>query len=207
MRKEYLSEREVKIIGEGQFNKYAILVPLISRPEGKFLLFEKRSTQLNRQPGEICFPGGRIEVGESPRDCAIRETMEELCITADKIEVLGPGDLFVSPFNLLIYPFIGEIHDYQYTYSADEVEETIMVPLNFFFTHEPELFQNKLINQPSEDFPYEKVPGGQQYPWASGIYDVLFYHYEEYIIWGLTARIVQSAASIMKEYGVDESLH
>ena len=63
----------------GRRHEYAVLCPLVERPEGLHLLFEVRSTTV-RQAGETCFPGGRMEPGEAPDACALRETEEELAI-------------------------------------------------------------------------------------------------------------------------------
>ena len=60
--------------------EYAVLVPLVERPEGRCLLYEVRASSLDRQPGEVCLPGGRMEPGEDPVACALRETWEELAI-------------------------------------------------------------------------------------------------------------------------------
>lgn len=68
--------------------QYAVLVPLVER-EGKLhILYEVRSQDMRRQPGEVCFPGGRIEGDETPEACAIRETEEELGIPTASITVL-----------------------------------------------------------------------------------------------------------------------
>jgi 8-oxo-dGTP pyrophosphatase MutT (NUDIX family) len=55
---------------------YAVLIPFVTTEEGKALLLEVRS-QLVKQPGEICFPGGRVEAGETPVETAVRETCED----------------------------------------------------------------------------------------------------------------------------------
>jgi 8-oxo-dGTP pyrophosphatase MutT (NUDIX family) len=197
---ELFSNRKPGIIGEEQFRQYAVLAPLIEESDGIFLLFEKRASKLKRQPGEICFPGGKLESGESMQECAVRETVEELLIKEQQIEIIGPGDVFISPFNIVVQPYIGKINSYQNTFSTDEVDEIIKVPLDFFRSEQPAQFKNKLINEPHEDFPYEWIPGGEKYPWAKGTYDILFYQYENQIIWGMTARIVKSVVELIDQY-------
>jgi peroxisomal coenzyme A diphosphatase NUDT7 len=167
-----------------------------------YMLFERRSAKLRRQPGEICFPGGKLEQGETLLECAIRETVEELNIKKEQIRVIGVGDTYISPFNLMIHPFIGEITDYQGTYSTDEVDEVIKVPIEFLRNHSPDSYYSKLINEPAEDFPYEWIPGGVNYPWAKGTHEILFYRYDDLVIWGMTALIVRSVLQLLEEYNV-----
>lgn len=200
--KNKFSIRQPGIIGEEQFRKYAVLVPLIYTPDGIFLLFEKRSNKLRHQPGEICFPGGKVETDESWEECAVRETMEELHIQKEQIEVIGPGDIFISPFNLMVYPFLGEIKEYDNTFSTDEVDEIFKVPLDFFRNQQPERFESQLIHKLSVDFPYEWIPEGENYPWAQGTYDVNFYRYDNLIIWGMTAHIVKSMVKLIDQYNL-----
>jgi 8-oxo-dGTP pyrophosphatase MutT (NUDIX family) len=202
LEKEQFSIRRPGMIGEEKFRKYAVLIPLIRISGVTYLLFEKRSNELKRQPGEVCFPGGKLEAGETLKECAVRETVEELNILPRQIEVMGPGDIYLSPFNLMIHPFIGVISDYQDTFSRDEVDEIIKIPLDFFRSQEPERFVSKLISEPPEDFPYEWIPGGVKYPWVKGTYDVLFYKYEDWVIWGMTAQILRSAVNLMEQYHI-----
>jgi 8-oxo-dGTP pyrophosphatase MutT (NUDIX family) len=199
MTSEFASRR-VKMIGEDRYRKYAVLVPIVGTQDGRSLVFEKRAGSLSRQPGEICFPGGKLEPGEKPEFCAVRETSEELCIGADQIAVLGPGDVFVSPFDTIIYPFIGELRDYSNTYNPEEVEEILTVPVDFFVHNEPDTYKSTIVSQLPGDFPYERIPGGEKYDWANGTHDILFYQYGALMIWGITAYIVQSAAALIKEY-------
>jgi 8-oxo-dGTP pyrophosphatase MutT (NUDIX family) len=188
------------MIGEGRYAKYAVLVPFIEDNNDTSLLFERRSDKLRRQPGDICFPGGKLEPDETPLACALRETSEEICVAASQIEVFGPGDIFISPFNIIIYPYIGLIKNYRHTYNPDEVSEIITVPVRFFLENPPEKHKTTIVNKLSEDFPYERIPGGVNYPWSSGASDVLFYQYNQHLIWGITARIVQSAAELIRRY-------
>lgn len=64
------------------------MIPLVNTGGGDALLMELRSQKV-RQPGEVCFPGGRAEPGETTVEAAVRETCEELGVTPDMIEVLG----------------------------------------------------------------------------------------------------------------------
>ena len=52
----------------------AVLLPLVRTPEGISVLFEERAHTLRSQPGEVCFPGGKREAGETAIQCALRET-------------------------------------------------------------------------------------------------------------------------------------
>ena len=82
-------------------------VPLVRGEEGLSLLYEVRSHTMRRQPGEICFPGGRMEGAESPEECALRETWEELAIPASAVQVLGPLDFIAHRAGRAVYPILG----------------------------------------------------------------------------------------------------
>lgn len=89
--------------------QYAVLVPLVER-EGKLhILYEVRSQDMRRQPGEVCFPGGRIEGDETPEACAIRETEEELGIPTASITVLGRLDFVAHRANFIMYPVLARV--------------------------------------------------------------------------------------------------
>ncbi len=76
----------------------------------------------------------------------------------------------------------------------------IAVPVDFFVKNPPETYKSTIVSRQSEDFPFERIPGGENYPWASGSYDVLFYQYGELLIWGITAYLVQSAVELISRY-------
>ncbi len=200
MNNNKFSTRQPKIIGEKEIKKYAVMVPIISKKEGFFVLFEKRSHALNVQPGEICFPGGKLEPNESLEECAIRETVEELNIDKQQIKIIGPGDIFISHYNIIIYPYLGVINDYNDTFSTEEVSDIIEIPLSYFYKQQPTSFKSKVITYPPNDFPYEWIPNGKNYIWAKGTYDILFYQYNNIIIWGITARIIHSMVALIDEH-------
>ncbi|AFA49641.1 NUDIX hydrolase [Acetobacterium woodii] len=193
-------KRRPGMIGERNYGQYAVLAILVETVKGPALLFEKRSEMLNRQPGEICFPGGRLEAGEKPVEGAIRETMEELLVKQEQIEIIGPGDIYISPYNMIIHPFIAKLQDYNYRFSHQEVSEVFTVPVRFFQENEPKKYMNQLIYEQPNDFPYESIPGGKNYPWSIGTYTINFYNYEEAVIWGMTAAIVESVVGLINTY-------
>ena len=87
-----ISEFEQEFMGHvpeimGTKAHYAVLVPLVEGEEGLSLLYEVRARTLRSQPGEICFPGGRAEAGETPEECALREINEETGLTVTELDL------------------------------------------------------------------------------------------------------------------------
>lgn len=187
---EHLSNRIPERIEHEKEKVSAVLLPLIKKDGRYHILFEVRSNKLTHQPGEICFPGGRRESGETSMQAAIRETCEELLVSESDIQLYGPLDYFLSPAGLRIDAYLGELTNYDGQFSKDEVSDVFAVPLEFFQNNQPERYYNKIQILPEDDFPFDKIPGGRDYPWAKGKYEVLFYEYDGYMIWGLTAKIL-----------------
>lgn len=175
-------------------HKFSVFIPLIKVDGKTHLLYEKRAISLRNQPGEISFPGGRIEVGESPREAAIRETCEELLLKKNEIEIYSESDYLINPYSAIIYSFIGEIKkDFdKIKPSKDEVDEAFLVPLDFFFENKPKAYLNRLEYERAADFPYDLIPNGKNYKFKSGQEETLFYQYEDKIIWGFTAKITKN---------------
>ncbi|MCH1626823.1 NUDIX hydrolase [Ferdinandcohnia quinoae] len=196
-----IENRIPSILGRKMFSKYAVLLPLIEKEDEIHVLFEVRSSQLRRQPGEICFPGGRID--QSDRDekfTAIRETMEELGIEEDDIQNVSPLDYFVSPFHNIIYPHVGVISNpHKINPNPAEVGEVFTVPLSFFKTNPPEVYKIKFKVEPEENFPYCDIIGGEKYQWQVRGMDESFYYYEDRVIWGLTAGILKHFLEVLEE--------
>ena len=138
----------------------AVLIPFLIRDGAYHVLYEVRSAKLRSQPGEICFPGGRIEAGESPVETAVREATEELCIDRSRIEIVGALDDTIGPGAIPLFTYIAILHDYEGTWSHAEVDRVFTVPLEWILTHDPDIYRIRLARQMPEDFPYEYVPGG-----------------------------------------------
>lgn len=196
-----LAYYEPNILGYEHFKKYSLLLPLVEIDGETNLLFEVRSLSLRSQPGDVCFPGGRID--DDDRDelhCALRETEEELGLDKKYIQNIMPLDYIVSDVGRIIYPFIGKVTSLEeLKINEHEVAEVFTVPLKFFLENEPEKYKIEFKVVPEKDFPYHLIHGGKNYDWRIRKLDELFYVYEDRIIWGLTARIIHHFVSILKD--------
>ncbi|MEC5423895.1 CoA pyrophosphatase [Virgibacillus sp. C22-A2] len=188
------------ILGSEDFTKYAILIPIIQKDEELHILFEVRSEEMRRQPGEICFPGGKIDAQDKTgQDAALRETKEELGIGDEDISGVFPLDYMVSPFGMIIYAYAGFIHSgASIKPNPSEVGDTFTVPLKHFMETEPQVYSVNFHVQPEEDFPFNLIVGGEDYNWQTRQLDEYFYIYEDKVIWGLTAKILSHFINVVK---------
>lgn len=188
---------------EGNYRYFSIFIPLMEIDGEIHLIYEVRAHHLNTQPGEVCFPGGALEPGETPADAALRETCEELGLAPEHLELYGEIDTLITPFGLILKVFVGKIIDTAFEdipYSRDEVESIFSVPLDFLQECPPEehILEAKMSATP--DFPYHLIAGdGETYNFRSSKYPVLFYTYENKIIWGMTARMTRNLVEILKK--------
>jgi coenzyme A diphosphatase NUDT7 len=187
-----LKSHTPKILGSEQFSKYAVMVPLIEKEDGIHVLLEVRSLELRRQPGEICFPGGRIDSQDSDeKAAAIRETIEELGINKEQISDVHPLDYMISPFGMMIFAFVGFIKNPNNIFpNPSEVAEVFTVPLSFFTNNKPETYHIEFRAEPEANFPFDLIVGGEKYNWRTRGIEEYFYRYEGKVIWGLTAKIL-----------------
>lgn len=184
----------------GVDNMYSVLVPFINIDSKYHLLYEVRAKTLKSQPGEISFPGGKIENGENVIEAAVRETSEELLIPEKKIEVFSKGDYLVNSYNSILYSVIGKINTpySEIKPSIDEVDSIFTVPLEYLLKTEPKEYELELAVKKNDNFPYELIPNGKNYSFKRGNDKVLFYQYEDKIIWGLTAKITYNLIKKIK---------
>ncbi len=174
--------------------RFSVLLPLIEKNGELNLVYEIRSKNI-RQPGEVSFPGGKIEDFETPMEAAIRETSEEMGINKDNIEILSELDYATSKGGSFVYSFLGYIKNIDLSevkFNEDEVSKLFCVPLSFFLENKPEKHYMNYYPQADKDFPYNLVNDGINYNWGNIRYPVYFYEYEDYVIWGLTAKITYS---------------
>ncbi|MDO4490541.1 MAG: CoA pyrophosphatase [Lachnospiraceae bacterium] len=193
-----LQNRTPGRIGEENNLHASVLIPLIREEDGSIsVLFQVRSSKLPEQPGDICFPGGMSEDCETHQETALRETCEELLISPDTIELLGPSD-YLQSGRLQVHPYVGWLHGYGYTYSKDEVKEVFTVPLQWLLDHEPECHEMEWKPSLPETFPFDKIYGGRKYAWRERKSTVFFYEYQGHVIWGMTAKMLEAWIRIIK---------
>lgn len=174
----------------------AVLVPLVTGGELS-VLFEVRSASV-RQPGEVCFPGGRMEAGETPRDCALRETREELSIPPEKIRLFASLEPYLHISGRAVYPVVGELsrdaveHLIQ---NRAEVAETFTVPLEWLREHGPEMLGYDMVPD-LDTIPEVLYPTVSRY---RNRHKTPVWVYQGHVIWGLTARILQEVLQRMGE--------
>lgn len=185
-----------------KFSEFSVLIPLIEVDDELHLLFERRSENLNSQPGEICFPGGKKEDGETPSYSALRETVEELNILESQVEILNNLGYYFTPFNYKINIFLGHIKHEDIDsihFNPAEVDSIFTVPLKALKNQKPQKYTFDVNMNISEDFPYEKIENGKDYSFKKGSYSVYFYEYDNYVIWGITAQILKVFLENIKE--------
>lgn len=168
----------------------AVLVPLVEHGGELCLLYEVRSASVS-QPGEVCFPGGRMEDGETPIECALRETYEELGIEQNAIEVIGELDFLYIRGDRLLYPILAKIDSAAWETMrplADEVSDTFLVPLRWLKENPPTFYRHRQETE-MPDFPYGEVGIQPDYPWSRHFAEIPIYHGLPHVLWGMTARI------------------
>ena len=181
--------------------EFSVLVPLVEGEEGLSLLYEVRARTLRSQPGEICFPGGRAEGDETPEECALRETWEELSIPPRAVHILGRLDFIAHRAGFLMHAVAAKIDREAVEHmrpSPAEVAETFFVPLDFFLKNPPLDLSYDLVPNPGDDFPYEQAGIPRDYAWRLGRETVPVYRWRDRVIWGLTGRITRNLVGYVR---------
>jgi 8-oxo-dGTP pyrophosphatase MutT (NUDIX family) len=110
----------------------AVLAAVVAREQGATLLLTQRSAALRDHSGQIAFPGGKIEPGESPLDAALRESEEEIGLSRGKIEILGCLDPYQTSTGFRVFPLVGLVRPpFAPRPNLEEVDDVFETPLSF----------------------------------------------------------------------------
>lgn len=175
--RQALSLKQKQQIIDHSHTPAAVLVPLFHKHGQYHILFIKRSEKVKKHRGEISFPGGTCEKRDKTLlETALRESAEEIGLMADDVEVLGELDDEVSvKTNYVISPFVGFIPcPYRFQADGHETEAIIEAPIS------------ALLNNNSSR---QEIRDGKEVT-------SYFYNYEDKVIWGATARILNKFLDI-----------
>lgn len=169
---------------------YAVLVPLVESEQGTGLLLEVR-TEYVKQPGEICFPGGKIEYGETAVDAAARETCEELGIAPGNIQVIREMETEVMADGKAIRPVLAKVGRRaaeNIVLSDCEVAGTFVIPLRWLSENRPAHYDLAVTEEIALP---EKLRGYlENYGRFRRAGQTYYIEYEGHGIWGFTARVI-----------------
>jgi len=202
------------IQGRQNFFNSAVIVPFIEIDHNIHLLFEKRSANI-RQASEICFPGGKhdSDTDDSYQDTAIRETVEEIGIQENQINVLGRLNTLITPMGVIVetFPALITIDSLEaLNINKQEVEKVFTIPIATFQSTSPDLYHVRVEIQPTildqngdsqTLFPAQKLGLPEKYhqPWGGNKMRVLVYKTEYETIWGITAEIIHNLIQLLNK--------
>ena len=134
-----------------------------------------------------------MEAGETPEQCALRETEEELAIPRQEVEVLGRPDFICNQAGFLMQPVLGLVSAPVCGGGALPCGggRGIHRPPGFFRETAPEQYVYALQPDVPGDFPYETVGIPADYRWARGRVEVPIWYWQGHAVWGMTARLTQ----------------
>lgn len=167
----WLSERERQALDMPHYRRAAVLVALTRETDPRVLL-TVRSGDLPTHKGQIAFPGGSLEAGETPVEAALREAQEEVGLSPTEVQVLGEVDDVFTPIGFHVTPVLARLAPEALTHLSltPEVVEIITPTLR-------ELREVDVFDQ------LRHLPDGTPVP--------LYRHpWHGYDIWGMTSRVL-----------------
>ncbi|MBI1905112.1 MAG: CoA pyrophosphatase [Rhodocyclales bacterium] len=145
----------------------AVLVPLVVHPHGLNVLLTRRTDHLHHHPGQISFPGGRVEAGDTSRVVtALRETEEEIGLVPEQVELLGHLPDYLTGTGFCVTPVIGLVHPpLELQLDTFEVAEVFEVPLDFLMN--PDNHKVHSMEYQGRMREYHAMPYGDYYIWGA----------------------------------------
>jgi len=160
----------------------AVLALLYEKDGETHILFAKRPMTMRNHPGQIAFPGGRQDEGETMAETALRETEEEVGIPPRLIEILDTlHPTYIPPSNFFVQPYVGwHEGEPELTAAPDEVEQILQIPLRRF----------------TEPMCKREISVGK-----NGRFVVPAFCIDQHEIWGATAVILNELVARLRQVG------
>lgn len=161
----------------------AVLLLLFKKKDELCLCLTRRNQNMKHHPGQISFPGGKIDnIEDDSIKTALRELNEETGIDGSIVNIWGKlSDLYITVSNFLIHPVVGYLdHEPLFVINHDEVDEIIVIPLVEFFI-------DKNITESTVETPFGKI-------------EAPCYSIDGHIIWGATAMIISEFTELLSTF-------
>ncbi len=152
---------------EGAPTAAAVLVPLVNRPQGLQVLLTQRSADLPDHPGQISFPGGRVEPDDaSLAAAALREATEEVGLPPRQVTVLGHLSEYETVTGFRVTPVVGWVEPpLVLTPDPVEVAAVFEVPLAFLLDPQNQQRHYRMLGTLRREF--WAIPYGERYIWGA----------------------------------------
>jgi 8-oxo-dGTP pyrophosphatase MutT (NUDIX family) len=164
----------------GKVTRAAVLIPLLLKSEGLSVLLTQRTDHLHDHAGQISFPGGRMDEGDSdPNDTALRESEEEIGLYRQSVEIIGHLPQYLTVSGYSVTPVVGLVKPQaEYVLDAFEVADVFEVPLHFLM--DPANHQVRVWNSDQGGRRFYSMP------------------HENRFIWGATAGMLRNLYHLLK---------
>ena len=148
------------------------------------LIYTQRSSHLSTHSGEVSFPGGKSEDGDSSLfDTALRESNEEMSLNRADVTMLGKLDYLISRHKIEVNPFIATVDKAQNLQPNEEIQEIFTVPLSFLL--DPNNIKRESIER------------------QGSVWEVPTWKLKNQKIWGLTAMITVNFLNICFDANIE----
>lgn len=178
--------RESEAVGQSDFDlnpdwrglaaeqgRAAVLVAIVERPEGPTVLLTRRAEAMTRHAGQIAFPGGRLEPGESAEAAALREAEEEIGLAPGRVTLIGRSSAYRTVTGFAITPVVGiAAPPFDLTLNRAEVAEAFEAPLAV------------VLDAGRYERRFQEFDSGRRYFYALA--------HDERVIWGATAGMLRA---------------
>jgi len=165
-----------------EFRAAAVLVAVTERIEQPGMLLLHRPSNMRAHPGQIAFPGGKIDPGETPEEAALREAWEELGLRESDVRVIGASDRYRTHSGYEITPVLAMVPpDIQITPNPTEVAQWFEAPVDFVLHPENQI--ERWVEWQGGTRPYYEI------------------RWQDHNIWGVTAALIVNLARRLNWHG------